>query len=162
MNNQERFAVVLVGTQNSGKTTTIKHFDSMYDEWGRIKKQCKAGWRHLRLHKGWIDALVSWIYFIPASPTETGISVAKRIGKERPELILIAEQIDKGEKHNKYNETLDFLRNEGYEVVEIIIGDDAINPVWQKWNIERFDETMKIRGQEIGDLFRDYIIRKVS
>lgn len=158
---KNRIAVVLVGTQNSGKTTTIKHFDSMYDEWGRTKKQCKAGWRYLRLHKSILNDLITQVFFIPASPTETGVSVEKRLKGKCPDFLLIAEQIDKGEKHNRYKETIDFLRNEGYEIIEILIGDDGTNPVWQKWDNERFAETMAIRGREIGDLFREFIKRRM-
>lgn len=161
MSKKDKFAVVLVGRQNSGKTTTIKHFDSMYDEWTRTKKQCKSGWRHLKLHKDILDSLITWIFFVPASPTETGKSVKKRIGKQLPDLMLIAEQVDKGGKHNKYSETMSFLESKGYEVVELFIGDDAKSALWKKWNESKFDETMKRRAQEIGDLFRGYIKRKI-
>lgn len=162
MSKKDKFAVVLIGTQNSGKTTTIKHFDTMYDALNRKKKQCKAGWRQLVLHRGILDSLVTWIFFIPASPTETKKTVRERVGGYRPELMLIAEQIYKGEEDNKYSETMNFLNSEGYEMIEIVIGDDATETLWRKWDDATFEETMKKRSIAIGNLFREFIKRKVG
>lgn len=111
---KNKLAVIIVGTQNSGKTTTIKYFDHEYDEYKRLKKQCRAGGRLLVLHKNSLRALFSYIYFVPASPTETKKSLKGRLKKWRPEMILIAEQIDKGESWNRYSETKNFLESEGY------------------------------------------------
>lgn len=158
---KKKFAVVIVGTQNSGKTTTIRHFDTMYDEWKRGKKQCKAGKRYLVLFKDVLEALYSLIYFVPASPTETGISLSKRLGDWRPEMLLVAEQVDRGESGNKYNETMNFLKTEGYELVEIGIGDNSKEKLWELWDDSKFDSVMKKRAVAIGDLFRGFIKARI-
>lgn len=162
MNLNKRLAVILVGAQNSGKTTSIKYFDHEYDEYKRLKKQCRAGGRSLLLHKKSLRALFSYIYFVPASPTETKKSLKSRLKEWRPEMILIAEQIDKGENWNRYKETKDFLDFEGYEVVEILIGDDARDDIWKKWKESKFEDTMKKRAELIGNHFRIFIKNQIK
>ncbi len=151
--NPRRLAVMLIDTQNSGKTTTIKYFDTHYDEWGRTKKHTKNGWRHLKLHNNVLESLITWIYFIPASPTETNKSLVTKLGDQRPEMLLVAEQIDRGEGNNRYQETLDFLSAERYDILEIVLGDEAVQTLWQKWNSEEFDTIMRSRAVEIGNHF---------
>lgn len=156
-----KIAVLLVGAQNSGKTSTINHFDTYYDEWDRTKKVCKVGWRHLQLHYKSLGSLISWIYFIPSSPTESRKSIKNRLGKLRPEMLLIAEQIDKGEKWNKYNETIEFLTQEGYEIKEFIIGDDTQHDTWRKWTQSSRANSLDNRAVIIGDVFREFIKHKI-
>lgn len=152
---KNKLAVVLVGMQNSGKTTTMKYFDKEYSEDNKLKKYCKAGRRYLQFYK--LKALYSYVFFVPASPTETKKSLKGRLKGWRPEMILIAEQIDKGESWNRYKETKDFLESEGYNVKELLIGDDAKEEVWKKWTNENFNEIMGQRAIEIGDIFREFI-----
>lgn len=158
---KKRFALILLGAQNSGKTSTILQFDSMFDIHGRKKKRGVIGWRQLLLHS--LKALVTWIYFIPSSPTETKKSLKKKLkeafnnDKDWPELLLIAEQINRGESWNKHQETLDFLIQNGFDVMEITIGDEADDPIWQKWNNTNKDAILKARALQIRKIFRDYI-----
>ena len=62
---------MIVGNKNSGKTTTIKNFEKLYHEDHPNKEVCRAGWRRLQLFLGKINALSAYIFFVPASPTET-------------------------------------------------------------------------------------------
>lgn len=159
---KNRFALILLGAQNSGKTSTILRFDSMFDIYGRRKKRGVVGWRQLLLHS--LKALVTWIYFIPGSPTETKKSLKKKLteafhsDKDWPELLLIAEQINRGESWNKHRETVDFLLQNEYEVMEIIIGDESNDPLWQKWNNNNKDAILEDRALQIAKIFRNYIL----
>lgn len=162
---KNKFAIILLGAQNSGKTSTIIHFDTMFDMHGRVKKRGVIGWRELLLHS--LKALVTYIYFIPSSPTESKESLKKKITKafnnekDWPELLLIAEQINRGESWNRHQETVDFLLQNGYEVMEIVIGDESNDPLWQKWNQKNRNEVLEARALIIGKLFRDYIKRAI-
>jgi hypothetical protein len=157
------FAIILLGAQNSGKTSTILRFDTMFDMHHRIKKRGTVGWRQLLLHS--LQAIVTWIYFIPGSPTETKKSLEKKLkdafnkNEDKPELLLIAEQVDRGESWNKHKETVNFLIQNGYEVMEIVIGDEAKDPLWQKWNNNNNrKEILEARALAIGSAYRKYIM----
>jgi hypothetical protein len=156
------FALILLGAQNSGKTSTILRFDTMFDLHGRQKKRGTVGWRQLLLHS--LKAMVTWVYFIPGSPTETKKSLEKKLKrafnnvKDWPELLLIAEQINRDEPWNKHRETVDFLLQNGYEVMEIVMGDEAIDPLWQKWNNNNRKDILEARALAIGKIFRNYIM----
>lgn len=146
-------AIVLVGKQNSGKTTTINHFDKEFNENNILKKYCKMGWRSLQFFKGKLAAVFTYVYFIPASPTETKEPLKKKLGTMRPELLLVAEQINGAE----YSNTIKFLKKEGYDVTEIVVGDTSSKGCWKDWSSSDFNKKMKDRANEIGNIFRKYI-----
>lgn len=158
---KNKLAVVLVGKQDSGKTTTIKHFDEKFDEFKRKKRYCRAGKRYLQLHK--LKALYSYIYFVPASPTETNYSLEKRLNnidvklKPRPEMILMAEQLD----GKAYITTIKFLKSEGYHVEEIIIGQGGSTIPWKSWDASNKNTLLKNRANEIADIFRAFIDKQM-
>lgn len=157
---KNKLAVVLVGSQNSGKTTTIKAFDEQYGE-VKGKTYCKAGRRYLQLHK--LKALYTYIFFVPASPTETNYSLEKRLNKinpvkPRPEMILMAEQL----KGHAYDSTIKFLKSEGYHIEEIIIGHGGSTIPWKRWDASNKNLLLKNRANEIADIFREFIEKQTK
>ncbi len=154
---KNKIAILIVGNQNSGKTTTIKYFDKTYDENEKLKRYCKKGWRYLELFKGKLHAVLSLVYFIPASPSETQKPLKTYLKKMRPELLLVAEQ-----KYGKeYNNTVTFLNENNYKIVEFHTKDET-NQIWKKWNNKNFENLMEKRAVEIGNAFREFIIDKIT
>src|SRR6185503_9920248 len=90
----DRLAVIIVGVQNSGKTTTLKNFCNTYHH--KQVTTFKIGWRYglsIFIKRYWgvkIDA-----YFIPASRTEKKgylKEIYDEIGWD-PDFIFLAEQL---------------------------------------------------------------------
>jgi hypothetical protein len=154
---KDKLAVLIIGNQNSGKTTTIKYFDKTYDENETLKKYCRVGWRHLQLFKGKLYAVFSLIYFIPASPTETQKPLKKRLGKMLPELLLIAEQ----KNGKEYNNTIEFLKDNNYKIVEFYTKNNS-SEIWKEWNNRNFENLITRRAVEIGNIFREFIIDRIK
>ncbi|CAA0259840.1 hypothetical protein [Tenacibaculum maritimum] len=154
---KDKLAILIVGHQNSGKTTTIKYFDKVYDENETLKRYCRVGWRHLQLFKGKLYAIFSLIYFIPASPTETQKPLKKRLGKMLPELLLMAEQ----KNGKEYNNTIEFLNENNYKIIEFYTKDNS-NEIWKEWNNKTFEDLMNKRATAIGNEFREFIINRIK
>lgn len=155
---KNKIAILIIGKQNSGKTTTIIFFDKVYNRDEKLKKYCRIGWRHLQLFKGKLHALFSLIYFIPSSPTETQRSLKKRLGKMRPEFILMAEQINGSE----YQNTIDFLTNNDYEIIEFYINRNNSKEIWCEWDNKNMNEILEKRAIEIGNEFRNFILKIIK
>jgi len=158
----DKFAVLIVGNQNSGKTATIKNFQKLHEDNNREILQCRFGWRRINLFFGKLDALSCLIYFIPSSPTEKNISLENLLKKimpmdSLPELFLIAEQLDGKE----YNSTKDFLEKMGYEIKELGINSDKTGGIWEFCSEIDKDKILTERATEIGNAFRNYIIKKI-
>jgi hypothetical protein len=155
---KDKIAVLIIGNPNSGKTTTIKFFEKEYNEDHREKSVCRAGWRRVQLFLGKLDALSVFIFFIPASPTETNFPVKTRLGEMLPEMILIAEQ--PGGK--AYAATKTFLDVNNYKVIEFNLDRANSKGTWNEWNDKNFEKIMKKRTAEIGDTFTDYVVKCIK
>jgi len=151
---KDKIAVLITGNPDSGKTTTIKFFEKKYDEDHREKRVCRAGWRRVQLFLGKLDALSVFIFFIPASPTETNFPVKTRLGEMLPEMILIAEQPE----GKAYVATKAFLDVNNYKIIEFNLDRSNSKGIWNEWNDKNFEKIMKKRANEIGDVFSKYVI----
>ncbi|MGV3459065.1 MAG: hypothetical protein ACO1N9_01295 [Flavobacterium sp.] len=103
-----RLAILIVGDQNSGKTSTIKHIVELFN--GRILKIARAGWKSIFLNS-LLGSLKLIFYCIPASPTETKIKLSARFATwtSLPEVLVIAEQTS----GTNYTDTINFLAING-------------------------------------------------
>ena len=156
--NKNRLAVILLGNHNSGKTATIKYFEKKYDKYGRYKRTCRSGWRHLQLYKEKSDALFTLMYFVPASPTETRNPLKNRLKDFKPELLLISEQINGKE----YDNTINFLNSNDYEIVTFELTRKKPENIWGEWNWSNKDEILDQRAALIGNEFRNFILGKIA
>jgi len=154
---KNKLAVIIIGKQNSGKTTTIKYFDKIFDENEKLKKYYRVGWRRLTMFKGKLDALFLLIYFVPASPTETQKPLRDRLKNFKPELLLIAEQLNGYE----YQNTIHFLEKNNYEIVEFVLKNQS-NQTWNNWNKQNMNEILNKRAIDIGDKFKDFIRERIK
>tara|TARA_R110002072_G_scaffold287464_6_gene453184 strand:+ start:804 stop:1280 length:477 start_codon:yes stop_codon:yes gene_type:complete len=155
----KRLAILLIGKQNSGKTTTIHHFDKMYDERELDKVQCKRGWRHLQIFKEKLGALFVSMYFVPASPTETNFPLRSRFEFLLPEIIIVAEQKNGSEFHN----TMDFLNENDYKI-KIFEIKEGTTETWSRWKEDNSNkqDILTKRGVDICNTVREFIIKMMS
>lgn len=156
---KSKIAILIIGTQNSGKTSTIKYFDKKFDENEREKKQCRSGWRNLQLFKEELGALFLLIFFVPSSPTESNKPLSKRFINFLPEVLLIAEQLN----GSKYNNTIKFLEENGYEIVEFYISEDNKEEHWKRWNsIIEYDRKLNKRSEDIKNVLKKFILNRIA
>jgi hypothetical protein len=151
-----RKAVVILGVQNSGKTTTIKRFDNNYH---KPKSNCKKGWRlYERLFLPVLEHLCLHLYIVPYSPTERGQSLKDLLEGNLPEFLLIAEQ----HLGSRYGETIDFLTLNDYDVSEFLIQRTIKNSDnWTAWDKSSKDLKLNNRAIEIKNAFLNFIRRRV-
>lgn len=146
-----------------GKTSTIKYFDQYCDEENKVKRYCKIGWRLLLLFKGMMNSLFTYIYFVPASPTETKKPLEKRLNeqlkKHLPEILLVAEQ----KEGNQLENTRKFLMSKDYEVIEkhILWQEGGTWGRWKKDNSNKEDILIN-RAIEIRNEMRIFILKQIS
>ena len=155
---KNKLAIILLGKQNSGKTSTIKYFDKKYDEYNRNKKYCKKGWRHLQLFKEELGALFSLIYFIPASPSETNFPLKDRLKEFKPELLLVAEQ----ENGKEYENTIQFLDDNNYEIEVFNLQRIKSANIWNEWTKETMEGILDNRATTIRNTFKSFILRRIK
>ena len=150
-----RLAILIVGEQNSGKTSTIKHLINTYGF--KTLSVMRAGWNQIFLNSVF-KSLRLHFYCIPASPTETGIDLSERFSSwhNLPEVLVVAEQLH----GSKLSSTLSFLAANGYHVERF-----DINNVKGVSNWERYDlttEKMKLdnRANDIIQQIKSFIISR--
>lgn len=159
----DKLAIVIVGEQCSGKTSTLRVYSDYYvKEVGSFKK----GWRYgLTPFKPQFWAIKVFTYILPASPTETKIPLSLSIEPKNdeewfPELLLMAEQFNGGE----YPNTIHYLMKNEYHIKEYFISDTIGNGIWDRWNEDdefRKDSKLMQRREEIAKYIREFIVSKV-
>lgn len=86
-----KLAILIVGKQNSGKTSTIKHLINKHCD--RSLSVMRAGWQYPFLNSTFKSLRIN-VFCIPASPTETGIELKDRFKDWDyiPQVVIVAEQ----------------------------------------------------------------------
>ena len=142
-----RLAIVIEGSQNSGKTSTIKNLVNCYGN--KNISQMKRGWQRIFLNNSFQYLKLNF-YCVPASPSETGIELKKRFNNIWiPEVIIVALQPNG--KH--YSSSNVFLTNNNYSILRYRINNSNGNSDW-----DRFNNNTKVRklnnraNQIIGDI----------
>jgi len=139
-----RLAILIVGLQNSGKTSTIRHLIRVYN--GKSLKIMKAGWKDIFLNP--IFKLLKLIFYcIPASPSETDNKLSDRFSTWTwlPETLVVAEQT--GGRH--YVDTINFLSTNGYHVLryDILATNGATD--WERFTPSNMSSKLDNRANEI-------------
>ena len=137
-----RLAILIVGLQNSGKTSTIKHLISAYN--GRTLKIMKAGWKDIFLNPLLKSVRLNF-YCIPASPTETKIKLSVRCATWFPEVLIIAEQTGGA----NYADTISFLTTNHYHVHRYDILATGGPADWERFNVGNMTVKLDNRANQI-------------
>lgn len=122
-----KLAVLIIGLQNSGKTTTLREIVKIHT--GKEQKQMKAGWRILSLFPEFHDLTIH-SYFIPASPSETNLKISDRFEKLNPEILFVAEQIN----GQNYSDTMAFLTINNYTILRYDLINREGDNIWERFN----------------------------
>lgn len=124
---QDKLAILLIGKQNSGKTTTLKFFCNAY--YRKKTTTFKSGWRYSMypFHPKYDGVRING-YFLVSSPTEKHKQIKKTIDKLdwMPEFLFMAEQLN----GSNYQNTIDFLRSNNYHIKEFILSNNDADSIW--------------------------------
>lgn len=145
-----KLAIVIEGSQNSGKTTTIKHFIGKQTD--RKLRFMKKGFQAIFLDKNF-KALKLHLYCLPASPSETGKTIGELLPTRRPSAIIVAEQ--PGGK--QYTNAFKFLEENDYTNLKYSISEDKNNYPWSKFDNADKGEKLQTRTQQILFDIKDFI-----
>lgn len=150
-------AIIVVGHQNSGKTTTLKHFHNTYNH--REVETFKQGWREkISLFSAiWSVHIVG--YFLPSSRTEKQQSL-ESIYKDLawyPNFLFMAEQLEGVE----YQNTINFLRANDYHIKEFVLSNENQDPIWHYYDKQNEDVILKHRTEQIADYVREFIRQRI-
>ena len=150
----DRLAIILVGAQNSGKTSTLKEYSDHY--YGPVAT-FKKGWRHgLSPFKPKFLTVKVSAYVLPSSPTETRIPLSITLDALDwwPDIILMAEQ-DGG---SEYINTINELRGKDYHIKTFGLTSTVGVETWVRWELKGDEaERLKYRREDIADYIRNFI-----
>ena len=147
-----RLAIIIEGSQRSGKTSTIKELIRLFGF--KNLKQMKAGWQQIYLNPIF-KSLRLIFYCIPASPSETDFPLTERFEdwKNLPEVLVIAEQI--GGKHAA--NTMAFLATNHYHITTFTILNSNGSHHWEKFTNTSKNSKLSKRCDDIIDFIKTYI-----
>ncbi len=141
-----KLAILIIGVQNGGKITTIKHLISVYN--GKSLKIMKAGWNDIFLNPIFKSLRLNF-YCVPASPTETNKKLSDRFVTTFPQVLIVAEQL--GGVH--YPDTINFLAVNGYHVLTYNIAMTGGASDWERFTpsnrVAKLDNRV---NQIVGDI----------
>ena len=126
-----RLAILIIGVQNSGKTTTIKHLVNSHSD--KSLSVMRAGWQSIFLNSTFKYLKLNF-FCVPASPTETKTKLSKRFPNFLPEVLIVAEQLNGA----NYSSTLNFLNTNNFTVIAYNLSNTIGKSDWDK-----FDNTSK-------------------
>lgn len=147
-----KLAILIVGKQNSGKTSTIKHLVNSYSR--KSLSIMKRGYTSLFLNKKF-RSLKLVVYCVPASPSETNIDLKIRFKNwdKIPQILIIAEQL----RGSKYQNTIDFLNSNGYQINEYEINNVKGSQTWERFDSSNETKKLENRADEIIDYIKKHI-----
>lgn len=143
-----KLAIIIVGVQNSGKTSTIRHLINKYCD--KSLSVMRAGWQYPFLNSSFKSLRLN-VYCIPASPTETNIELKDRFKDWDyiPQVLIVAEQ----SVPSKYPSTISYLTGNGYTIMQYDILNSIGTMDWERFNSK--DEIIKLdnrANQIINDI----------
>lgn len=146
-----KLAILIIGEQNSGKTSTIKHLVNANSN--KSLSVMKAGWQSIFLNQAF-KYLKLILFCVPASPTETKKPLSVRFAGFIPEVLIVAEQLN-GLNHQN---TDSFLISNNYTVLRYNIDNIIGSSDWQRF--DRNNELLKLnnRTNEIINDIKKFII----
>lgn len=158
MSRQDRLAILLVGNQNSGKTTTLKHFCNSY----RFHQAdvFRQGWRYdLTPFADKYSGVKIVAYFLPSSRTEKSTPLEQTFESLEwwPDFLFMAEQLDGAE----YQNTIQTLRKKDYHIKEFILSNNNSDTIWHYYNSVDEETFLKYRTEAIAEYVRQFILARI-
>ncbi len=127
-----KIAVLIVGNQNSGKTSTIRALINTQSK--NSISIMRRGWQRI-----WLNSQFKYlnldVYCVPSSPSETNIKLSDRFAQWMPDVLILAEQTN----GQHYSDTYTFLTQNNYLVLNYQITNSNGTGDW-----ERFDNSNKL------------------
>ncbi|KRB56936.1 MULTISPECIES: hypothetical protein [Flavobacterium] len=147
-----RLAIIIEGTQNSGKTSTIKELIKLFGF--KNLKQMKAGWQQIFLNPIFKSLRIVF-YCIPASPSETDIPLSKRFEEWQhlPEMLILAEQVG-GQHHGS---TMAFLNANHYHIKVFSINNSNGVNHWERFDNLTKNVKLSKRAYDITDFIKSFL-----
>ncbi|WP_282127008.1 hypothetical protein [Marinifilum flexuosum] len=141
-----KIAIVILGQQNSGKSTTLRYLVNTYTR--KDLSLLRYGWQQLEPFDE-IMMLKLHSYFIPASPSETNYKLVDRFKDlgYTPEILFVAEQTDGRHRES----TFQFLKENDYRVLKFPLSNEFGEGIWDRFkkNTEEEEKKLNDRTQEI-------------
>lgn len=109
-----KLAIVIEGVPNSGKTSTIRELINSYGN--RTLRVMRRGWNRIFLNRNFTYLKLDF-YCVPASPSETNIELNQRFADWRPDVLIVALQIN----GQHYLSSQNFLNNNNYNILRYSI-----------------------------------------
>lgn len=154
----DHLAIIIVGAQNSGKTTTLKHFCNTYDH--KTIGAFKQGWRlHLAPFLPKYNGVKIIAYFLPASRSERNVPLSEIFKKFKwsPDFLFMAEQ----ENGKEYNNTIQFLRGRNYHIKEFHLTNANPDSIWHHYDTQDKLNYLMHRTEQIADYVRGFINSRI-
>lgn len=154
----DRLAILLVGNQNSGKTTTLKHFCNSY----RFHQAdvFKQGWRYdiTPFANKYLGVKVV-AYFLPSSRTEkaTPLETVFDSLEWYPDFLFMAEQLNGAE----YQNTIRTLRENDYHIKEFILDSSNSDTIWRYYDKSDEDLFLNYRTEAMAEYVRRFILERI-
>lgn len=154
----KHLAIIIVGKQNSGKTTTLRNFCNTYD----CKKVSifKQGWRHgITPFKDNYHGVKIGSYFLPSSRSERGELLEDTLDNLEwyPDFLFMAEQKDGAE----YERTIHCLRQRKYHIKEFHLDNDNPDSIWHWYESKDEPLYLEQRTEAIADYVRSFILSRI-
>lgn len=154
----DRLAIIIVGNQNSGKTTTLKHYCNRY--YHTQVSTFKQGWRH-----GFMPFANKYLgvkiipYFLPSSRTEKAEPIQEIISSLdwMPDFLFMAEQLNGAQ----YANTIHFLRSNNYHIKEFTLGNSNPDSIWHHYTSNNEMMILNHRTEQIADYVRSFILHRI-
>jgi len=137
-----KLAIIIEGSNNSGKTSTIKHLVNNYSN--RSLNRIKAGWQRIFLNPNFPNLKID-VYCIPSSPSESDNPLSNRFSQWLPDVILVAEQPNG--KH--YNSTYTFLQSNGFQIITRSINNIDGSGDWERFDVNSSKLKLDNRAEDI-------------
>lgn len=137
-----KLAIVIIGMQNSGKTSTIKELINTHSD--KTVSKMRKGWQRIYLNNQF-KYLKLDIFCVPSSPTESNIKLSERFENWQPEVLIVAEQLN----GRHYNDTLNFLNLNGYIILTYRIANIDGPLDWERYTDIDKDTKLNNRVNQI-------------
>lgn len=154
----KHLAIIIVGDQNSGKTTTLRHFCNTYDY--KSVSTFKQGWRMgITPFKENYYGVKIVSYFLPSSRTERGKSLRDTFSELdwQPDFLFMAEQKGGAE----YDRTIRFLREKKYHIKEFLLDNSNPDSIWHRYEAKDAKLILEHRTEVIADYVRNFILSRI-
>ena len=155
-----KLAILLVGAQNTGKTSTLREYCEYYENI-TLGSRFRKGWRwQVAPFRPNYSLIKTPAYFVQSSPTESAKPLADSIDPLGwfPDLLFVAEQLN----GQQYTNTVTYLRANDYHIKEFVLSDTNGIDIWDRWrtNAEK-DTKLLYRREAIADYIRNFILSKI-